>query len=191
MLFTQNINAQTWKEIGFNLPEGDTASSSTQITFPNKDAGWFITYGDTAEDRSDHGYAVLQTEDGGFIAAGDYGQHYIVQPIQLYGDVYIVKTDEYGDTIWTKTYGEPDRSEAAYSMDNATDGGYIISAFIDRPLYHLWILKVDPQGGIPSGQKFFHLATVIVSDKLMTVDLLLQEEKGIHYYLKTTLTYFF
>jgi hypothetical protein len=36
MLFTYSINAQTWEEIGFNLPDGDTASYNTLITFTNK-----------------------------------------------------------------------------------------------------------------------------------------------------------
>ena len=44
ILFSYSISAQTWEEIGFNLPDLDTASSSTQITFTNKDTGWVFTY---------------------------------------------------------------------------------------------------------------------------------------------------
>ena len=44
MLIPYDINAQTWEEIGFKLPDGDTASYSTSITFANKDTGWVFTH---------------------------------------------------------------------------------------------------------------------------------------------------
>jgi len=111
-----------------------------QITF-------FKTYGNTAKGYVDCGYAVLQTENDGFIVAGEYGQHYIGAPMHFCGDVYIIKTDEYGDTLWTKTYGHPNMWEAAYSMDRTDDGGYIISAFrYDSQSYKLWLIKIDSEG---------------------------------------------
>ena len=58
ILITYNINAQTWEEIGFNLPEGDTASYNPLITFTNKDTGWVFTYtGNT--------YKLFKTTNGG------------------------------------------------------------------------------------------------------------------------------
>mgnify|MGYP005622857409 CR=1 FL=1 len=113
--------------------------SFCQITF-------FKTYGDTAENHSDKGNAVLQTEDGGYIVAGEYGSYHTGPPYRYYGDVYLIKTDEYGDTIWTKTYGDANTWEAAYSMDKTNDGGYIVSAFIQYPLWQLWLIKTDSQG---------------------------------------------
>ena len=59
-LFTYNINAQTWEEIGFNLPEGDTASYNTLITFTNKDTGWVFTF--TNKGKS---YKLFKTTNGG------------------------------------------------------------------------------------------------------------------------------
>jgi len=44
ILCAYRINAQTWEEIGFNLPEGDTVSYNTEITFANKDIGWLFTH---------------------------------------------------------------------------------------------------------------------------------------------------
>jgi len=103
--------------------------SLSQITF-------FKTFGDTAETHDDVGHSVLQTEDGGYIVAGEYGRC----------DVYLVRTDEHGDTLWTKTYGDPEIPEAAYSMDKTDDGGYLISAYIEDPLWRLWLIKTDSQG---------------------------------------------
>jgi photosystem II stability/assembly factor-like uncharacterized protein len=34
------VTAQTWEEIGFNLPPGDSTSYSTNITFTSKNNGW-------------------------------------------------------------------------------------------------------------------------------------------------------
>jgi hypothetical protein len=120
--------------------------SFCQITF-------FMTYGDTARDHNDKGYAVLQTEDGGYIAAGEYGRYIKTynRPLYqtyFYGDVYLVKTDEYGNTLWTKTYGDTGAVwEGAYSMDMTPDGGYIISAFsLDSISTQLWLIKTDSNG---------------------------------------------
>ena len=38
----------------------------SQITF-------FKTYGDSAEDHDDKGYAIIQTSDSGYVIAGEYG----------------------------------------------------------------------------------------------------------------------
>lgn len=112
------------------------------------------TYGDTTESHYDRGSAVLQTEDGGFIVAGDYGQHYVGTPIHYYGDVYLIRTDEYGDTLWTKTYGDINVCEVAYSMDKTGDGGYIVSSFIQHPLWQFWLIKIDFQGDTLWTKKF-------------------------------------
>ncbi|MBM3324681.1 MAG: hypothetical protein FJY66_03350, partial [Calditrichaeota bacterium] len=61
------------------------------------DTLWTRTYGRTASDAA---YCIQQTADGGYIVAGyseseDANGH----------DCYLVKTDEQGDTLWTRTYG--------------------------------------------------------------------------------------
>lgn len=40
MLLASSITAQTWEEIGINLPDGQIASANCKITFANKDTGW-------------------------------------------------------------------------------------------------------------------------------------------------------
>jgi hypothetical protein len=107
---------------------------------------FFKTYGDTAESHYDQGCAVSQTEDGGYIVAGEYGRRSVPAPIHYYGDVYVVRTDKYGDTLWTKIYGDSNAWEAAYSMDKSDDGAYIISAFVQYPLWQLWLIKIDSEG---------------------------------------------
>jgi hypothetical protein len=108
---------------------------------------FFKTYGDTILGHLDRGYAVVQTDDGGYIAVGEKGNFSIYgHPSLYYGDVYIVKTDENGDTLWTKTYGDLDIREVAYSIDKTNDGGFIICSCRNTSSYGLWILKIDSNG---------------------------------------------
>ncbi len=81
------------------------------------DTLWTKTYGGTNWDK---GQSVQQTQDGGYIIAGW---------TQSFGsgvsDVYLIKTDASGDTVWTKAYGGPN-SDEGFSVRQTMDGGYII-----------------------------------------------------------------
>ncbi|MCP4630855.1 MAG: hypothetical protein GY850_46205, partial [bacterium] len=60
------------------------------------DTLWTRTYGGTADDV---GNKVRLAPDNGFIIAG-YTESFGAGM----KDVYLIKTDEYGDTLWTRTY---------------------------------------------------------------------------------------
>ena len=78
---------------------------------------WNQTYGGI---QHDEGYSVLQTNDGGYIICGwtlSFGSGD--------EDLYLIKTDAYGDSLWTQTFGGVD-SERGWSIQQTTDGGYII-----------------------------------------------------------------
>jgi len=57
---------------------------------------WSRTYGGSG---NEYAYSVKQTQDGGYIIAG-YSDSFAP-----YYDVYIIKTDSNGDTVWTRTTG--------------------------------------------------------------------------------------
>jgi hypothetical protein len=46
----------------------------------------------------DEGYDAVQMDDGGFLITGIYQESY-------YNDIYLIRTNSNGDTLWTKTYG--------------------------------------------------------------------------------------
>jgi hypothetical protein len=82
------------------------------------DTIWTRTYGGTALDVA---YSVQQTFDGGFIVAG-YTNSFGAGD----QDVYLVKTDSAGDTLWTHTYGGS-KQDFGYSVQQTSDSGYIIT----------------------------------------------------------------
>ena len=96
------------------------------------------------------------TSDGGCIVAGSFGER-----CGWSSEIWILKLDSKGAIEWQKWGGIKGTSSmqiyynAAYSIGQTTDGGYIVTcsarAYSDAPLASvggLWILKLTAQGGI-------------------------------------------
>ncbi len=96
---------------------------------------WSQTWGDTLEDN---GYSVEQTTDGGYILCGRTRS-----VINGMTNVYIIKTDSQGNTLWTQTYGGTTGGETGKSVKQTSDGGYIICGWKDMNLY---LIKTDNVG---------------------------------------------
>jgi hypothetical protein len=105
------------------------------------DTLWTATYGGT---DPDYGRSVQQTSDGGYIVVG-YTESFGVG----LEDVYVVKTDSLGDTLWTRVYGGI-HHDYGYSVDEASDGGYIITgktnSFGTGGNYDVYLVKTDSSG---------------------------------------------
>ena len=89
-------------------------------TNSNGDTLWTKTFGG---DSSESGHSIQQTNDSGFIIAGSK-----IDTMFFIGDVYVIRTNSNGDTLWTKTYGGT-YSEGGYSVQQTSDGGFIIAGF--------------------------------------------------------------
>jgi len=104
------------------------------------DTLWTRTYGGVLFDLA---YAVQQTTDGGYFVAGQtfsFGAGNY--------DVYLIKTDSLGDTLWTKTYGGIN-GEWAYAVQQTTDGGYIMAGLtwgFGAGNYDVYLIKTDANG---------------------------------------------
>jgi hypothetical protein len=81
---------------------------------------WSRSYGDTLYELAS---SVQQTPDGGYVLTGYKGSSGVGNR-----QVYIVKTDADGDTIWTKTYGGPSMDEGN-CIELTQDGGYIVVGY--------------------------------------------------------------
>ena len=85
------------------------------------DTLWTRTYGGSNWDDAN---SVQQTADGGYVVAGWTQSFGVGTP--TYANMYLVKTNSQGDTLWTRTYGGSDWDEAS-SVQQTTDGGYIVA----------------------------------------------------------------
>jgi arginine repressor len=97
---------------------------------------WAKTYGGTGDDAA---YSVQQTSDGGYIVAGrtySFGAGW--------GDIFLIKTDANGNIIWAKTYGGTG-DDAAYSVQQTSDGGYIVASFAGGDAF---LIKTDASGNV-------------------------------------------
>lgn len=103
------------------------------------DTTWTKTYGGAANEV---GNSIKQTPDGGYIIAGSTGSFGAGQQ-----DVWLLKTDENGDTAWTKTYGDI-ADDWAEEVQLTTDGGYILVANTEfgADRYYVWLIKTDSLG---------------------------------------------
>ena len=84
------------------------------------DTSWTNTFGGSGDDR---GYSILQTDSGEYIFTGRTRSWGGAPPCE----VYIMKTDSIGDSLWIKVYGGFG-SDRGYCIDNTSDGGYIVTA---------------------------------------------------------------
>ena len=101
-------------------------------------AGWTRTYGGEADDG---GYCVRQTSDGDYIVSGySYSSN----------SLWILKTDEYGDTLWTRDSVDW-RIGIGYSVAETSDGGWIVTGYV-APFrdgkHHLYLIKLDSDGQV-------------------------------------------
>ncbi|MGE5556954.1 MAG: hypothetical protein ACM3QV_00320 [Caulobacteraceae bacterium] len=102
---------------------------------------WNRTYGG---DRMDEGISLVQSGDGGYIVAG------FTESFGNRGrDIYLVRTDVAGNTMWERTYGTS-RNESAISIQPATDGGYIISGYAEDEdgKAKACLMKIDDRGDV-------------------------------------------
>jgi len=103
------------------------------------DTVWTKTYGTNG--GMDFGFHVKQTLDGGYIVVGGkYGVGY--------SDMWLLKTDALGDTLWTKTYGGSDY-DYGNSIAQMPDSGYVVvgtTVSIGPWLGDIWLLKTNTLG---------------------------------------------
>jgi hypothetical protein len=118
--------------------------------FPGLNAGWIKTYG---EIYISGGCSVRQTTDGGYIITGTAPDSAAGPADALY-DLWLVKTDSLGDTLWTRTYGKAP-NEVGKCVQQTKDGGYIITGYRNGPTDpppwpagDLWLIKTDTNGDI-------------------------------------------
>ena len=106
--------------------------------------------------NNDVGYDAVATSDGGFLFVGyswSFGNKQ---------EVYAIKTDFNGNTLWEKTYGGSmwDIGNAVIEVD---DGGYLIAGHSNSPQFSsgntdIFLIKLDTNGNVLWQKSFGNLA---------------------------------
>jgi hypothetical protein len=129
-----------------------------QVTFQK-------AYGGTGD--YDVGNSVQQTTDGGYIITGR---------TRSYGagndDVYLIKTDSTGDTLWSKTFGGAN-TDIGHSVGQTADGGYIISSLTNSfgaGSWNIYLIKTNSSGSIDWAKVFSGTSSQYGYDVQQTTD---------------------
>jgi hypothetical protein len=102
------------------------------------------TYGNTSIDV---GYDIKPLSDGGFIITGAKGT--VTGSGFGLGDIYLIRTNSLGDTLWTKTHGSP-YTEVANSITVLADGSFALTGFKSTNATvsgrNVYVMKLDNNG---------------------------------------------
>ena len=154
-LWTKNLSVVNQKEVnsleyirqtndnGYIIT-GSLDNDNITLIKLNQDGtlSWEKEYGGVNEDK---GNSVIQTNDNGFIICGytsSYGSGN--------EDVYIIKTDIQGDSIWSKTFGSSDE-DLGLSIQETSDYGYLIGGIkTEWGSRTVYLIKTNSFGNITS-----------------------------------------
>jgi len=120
----------------------DQSSTPTPTASPTPTIITFLkTFGGENNERA---LSVCQTRDNGYIFCGR------IVSYQSSYNAYVVKTDEYGDTVWSGSYGGSS-AEFGEVIQETTDGGYIICGTTystDDSQGDIFATRLDSEGAI-------------------------------------------
>ncbi|MFC2150068.1 T9SS type A sorting domain-containing protein, partial [Calditrichota bacterium] len=108
----------------------------------NGDEEWAIPYGGRSTDVFT---SIIQTADGGYAIAGyteSYGEGGF--------DFWLVKTDDDGEQLWSKTFGG-NASDECWSLFQTADGGFALAGYSEsfgEGDSDSWLIVTDENGGL-------------------------------------------
>lgn len=126
-------------------------------------AQWTLDVGGNREEVI---YDVIQTSDGGYIAAGKTGS------MSSSNDVYVVKVTSTGEVEWEMNYGSI-KEDYAKSIRQTSDGGYIVGGgtrSFNVGVVDYYVIKLDSSGNVQWEQKFGGSQTDICESVIQTKD---------------------
>ena len=84
--------------------------------------------------------AINKTFDGGFVFTGEIGM------TSTDPDIYLIRTNAFGDTIWTKKYHKIQR-QLGQDLVQTTDSGFaLVSILLSSTNYEIYLIKTNGDG---------------------------------------------
>jgi len=113
-------------------------------TDPNGNSLWSNTFGG---EQLEMCYEIMLPPNGGYVLTG-YTQSYGAGS----NDIWLLRTDAYGDSVWSRTFGGPER-ELCYRLLPTSDGGFILGGQTESfgvGEYDFWLVRTEPDTiGVP------------------------------------------
>ncbi len=112
-------------------------TSDGDTIWTRMEQGWF------PNDAGGVGRCVRHTSDGNYILTG-----YTSEWMDETNDLFLIKMNPDGDTLWTRIYGGADE-DLGRCVGETADGGYIITGAtksFGAGGYDLWLIKTDASG---------------------------------------------
>lgn len=163
-LWTRDYGADRWQEAHYVIQTSDggfALCGGTNVAVGDDDMWivktdalgepmWTAQFGAVGQD--DDGWAITQTSDDGYLAVGH---------IKVGGNtqLFMVRLDANGDSLWTKTYGGP-YSDYGYGVVQTADDGFALTgtySVSSTANTDLWLLRTNPLGDTLWTRRFdFH-----------------------------------
>ncbi|MGB1242476.1 MAG: T9SS type A sorting domain-containing protein [Chitinophagales bacterium] len=106
---------------------------------------WNQVYGGMGNADRDDAFGLLQTEDGGYLMSGssnsfnDRGD----------SDIYLLKLDDKGEVLWTKTVDFFNGEDISYNMVEASNGGFgLFGVSSNGEGQSLQLTRIDAEGNV-------------------------------------------
>ena len=152
LIKTDSMGNQKWNQ---TFTDSMTANNQDSSVYQATGGGYIIT-GETFTDSmtaDDQDSYIHYTTDGGYIITG-----YTYSFGTEHPDVLLIKIDSSGDEEWWNSFGETNESNFGNSVQQTTDGGYIITghtiSFEEGIGQNVLLIKTDSQGNKVWDQTF-------------------------------------
>ena len=154
-----NIDCVALLPDGFIIAGGTNDSISDNGSLVRTDTGgvvlWSKSYGGSLPDDF---HTVDTTSDGGFIACGTTRSYGPLNP-----NLWIMRTNSSGDSLWAKTYGG-ENHDHGYSATQTSDGGYIVAGYTSSFGFNFeeaYIVKTDASGNGPNKLTYTSVLSIL------------------------------
>lgn len=115
---------------------------------------WTKTFGGSLADD----FHTVKATNGGFIVCGTTRSYGALNP-----NLWLVKTNTSGDSLWARTYGG-DNHDHGYSVESTSDGGYVLaghSGSFGWNQEEAMIIKTDSGGNVSNKLKYTSVVALI------------------------------